>query len=198
MPFSTDTDWPQSLYRAFNAFRRTQTGFENRYYGPYTTLLTYCFGESLPGQYVVAPQNPTGDRDHQRATLGFIVFLVLDANPHPLLFVEVKNDELEGATVAENRYKADAQIRARYDKMFPLCPLPRLWGLSLFGTSLRVYCGTVETEEVEPGIEYPPSSTRSFSPDFLEGEWDLDILSPEGFEKIKEIVTDIEAGVAAL
>jgi hypothetical protein len=71
------------------------------------------------------------------------------------------------------------------------CPLPRLWGLSLLGTSLRVYCGDVVTGDVEPAFENRPSPGRIFPRKFLEGAWNIDILSQEGFAKMKEIVGDI-------
>jgi hypothetical protein len=32
----------------------------------------------------------------------------------------------------------------------------------------------------------------------LEGEWNLDILSQEGFDKVKEIIADITTASAAL
>ena len=36
------------------------------------------------------------------------------------------------------------------------CSLPRLWGLSLLGTSLCVYCGTVNAETIEPASDFVP------------------------------------------
>ena len=41
--------------------------------------------------------------------------------------------------------------------------------------------------------------TDAYSPrDFLAGSWSMDILSQEGFDKMKEIVNDILVSVAAL
>jgi hypothetical protein len=54
--------------------------------------------------------------------------------------------------MAGSRFEADDQIRHRYKEMFGNCPLPRLWGLSLLGTSLRVYCGTVATRTIKPEL----------------------------------------------
>ena len=78
------------------------------------------------------------------------------------------------------------------------CPLPSLWGLSLLGRSLRVYCGTVATETIEPDFMPRPSPSRILPRRFLEGARDIDILSPEGFNKMKEIITDVLAVAAGL
>ena len=193
MSFSTDTAWPQGFRTTFDICREQGKPFENRYYGPYDKLLNYCFGESF---YLVAPQNPPSDHDDaRRETVDFIVFLVVfDAKNHrPVLFAEIKDDGL--AHQAGFRFKADDQIRRRYDAMFADCPLPRLWGLSLLGTSLRVYCGTVATRTVEPAFV-----PRPLPPDFLEGPgaWNIDILSPKGFKTMKKIIADIHAAAAAL
>ena len=100
--------------------------------------------------------------------------------------------------MAGSRFEADDQIRHRYKEMFGNCPLPRLWGLSLLGTSLRIYCGTVATGAMKPNFMPRPDPGCILAPDFLEGAWDIDILSPEGFNKMKEIIMDVLAAAAAL
>lgn len=72
--------------------------------------------------------------------------------------------------------------------------LPVCGGLSLLGTSLRVYCGDVVTCKLEPAFESPG---HTLSRNFFEGAWDVDILSQEGFTKMEETVGDIigSAGV---
>ena len=107
---------------------------------------------------------------------------------------EIKDDSW--ATRAEQRFKADEQMRQRYNSMLQACPLPRLWGLSLLGTSLRVYCGDAATGDAEPAFEDCPSPNHVLPRDFLKGAWNIDILSQEGFDKIKEIVKDIVGNVA--
>ena len=112
-----------------------------------------------------------------------------------MLIAEIKDNGW--ATKAEKRFKADEQMRQRYDSMLQDCPLPRLWGLSLLGTSLRVYCGHVIDKDLEPAFENRPSSDHNLPSEFLEDAWDIDILSQEGFAKMKEIVGDITGNVAA-
>ena len=108
---------------------------------------------------------------------------------------EIKDDGWD--TKAQGRSKADKRMRQRYDYMLQNCPLPRLWGLSLFGTSLRVYSGDVVTCKIEPAFENRPDPGRLLPRNFLEGAWNIDILSQEGFAKMKEIVGNIVGNVAA-
>lgn len=197
MPFTTDTAWPAGLLNVFEIFRHQPEPFdkpENRYYGPYSKLLAYCFGPDSY-EFIVAPQNPPSDLS-PRDTVDFFVFLIVfDIQRRPVLMAEIKDDAW--ATRAEYRFKADDQIRQRYNFMLHDCPLPRLWGLSLLGTSLRVYCGDVATRDLEPEFENRPGDRRILPSDFLEGAWDINILSQEGFAKMKEIVGDIVDNAAA-
>jgi len=190
MPFQSDHGWPAGLLTIFNHARAKRTSFENRYYGPYDKLLNYCFGESFT--FYVAPQNPP--RDDSRDTVDFVVFLVVfDNNDRPVMIVEVKDDSW--AEKSELRYRADDQMRGRYALMLDDCPLPRLWGLSLLGTSARVYCGHKTTYEVQPPAIVRPDNSRVLPPTFLAGEWDLDLLTDDGFAKMTEIMADILAHV---
>jgi len=115
---------------------------------------------------------------------------VFNSNDRPVVIVEVKDDSW--AQKGELRYRADKQMRDRYGLMLDDSATPRLWGLSVFGTSVRVYCGDKASYEVTPqAVPRPEPLSRVLSPSFLAREWDLDLLSQEGFEKMKEIVTDI-------
>lgn len=100
------------------------------------------------------------------------------------------------ANEPHKRLKADTQMRQLYDQMLPDCPSPRLYGLSLLGTSLRVYCGDKVTGEITPRFVGRPYADRILPPDFLGGQWDLDILSPDGLKKMQEIVTYIKVEAA--
>lgn len=186
MPFHTDGHWPAGLLTIFDHARAKQSTFENRYYGPYDKLLNYCFGGNF--NFYVAPQNPT--RDDSRETVDSTVLLVVfDVHNKPVMIIEVKDDLW--AQNAELRFRADAQMRDRYAIMLGQCPLPRLWGISLLGTFARVYCGDRDSYELEPPAVPRPDPLRLVPLTFLAGEWNLDITSPEGFAKLKEIVTDI-------
>lgn len=191
MSFSTATAWPRGLCTIFDICRRQGKPFENRYYGPYTKLLHYCFGPTF--QYFIELQRPRSDLNlhdtvnFERFMQGFMV--VFDTNCRPVLFANIKDDGW--AHKADLRFSVDDQIRRWYGAMLGNCPLPRLWGLSLLGTSLRVYCGNVATGTIQPDFVPRPSPSHILPQHFLEGAWDIDILSPEGFNKTKEIITDV-------
>ena len=55
-----------------------------------------------------------------------------------------------------------------------------MWGLSFVGPSLRVYCGDVAIGTVVPPLD-----------DHIEEAWNIDILSPVGFMRMKKIVRDV-------
>ena len=195
MPFTTDAAWPTGLLKIFEICRHELQPFENHYYGPYNKLLTYCFGPDSFGFFIAPHISP--NEFSPRDTVDFVVFLIVfDIQRRPVLIAEIKDDAW--ATKADQRFKANNQMRQWYDSMLNDCPLPRLWGLSLLGTSLRVYCGDASNGNVEPVFEDRPNPGRTLPRNFLEGGWNIDILSQEGFEKMKEIVGDIVGSVAAL
>ena len=164
--------------------------FESRYYGPYDTLLNYAMTEDS-FTFFIAPQT-TPDETALLEPVDLVPFLVVfNQEQNPVLFAENKDDRW--ASRAERRQRADTQICQRYDQMLHECPTPRLYGLSLFGTSLRVYCGDKVTGKVTPDFVGRPNVNRSLPSDFLEGQWNLDILSSDGFTKMQEIVAYIKA-----
>ena len=163
-------------------------------YGAYNRLLGYCFGDSFT--FYVAPQHPPSDLQH-RDVFDFVVLLIVfDSDSRPVLVAEIKDDGW--AKRAHTRLEADEQLRRRYDSMLHDCPIPHLWGLSLLGTSARIYCGQVVTGAVTPPRQARPRDDYVLPPEFLAGQWSLDILSMEGFNKMKEIVADITTTVDAL
>ncbi|KAJ6558690.1 hypothetical protein B0H10DRAFT_2120619 [Mycena sp. CBHHK59/15] len=82
-------------------------------------------------------------------------------------------------------------MRARYDDLLYDCPLPLLYGLSVIGTNMRVYIGDAATMTLNPPrVETSPN--RVLDRKYLEDAWNVDILSAEGFLKMKEIVNFIK------
>jgi hypothetical protein len=189
MPFSTDVSWPQGLLDIFNVSRKKIALLESRYNGPYDRLFNYAVIEGSFTFFLSRQTVP--DETSPRDTVDFVVFMVVLNQEHkPVLIAEVKDDGW--ADEPDSRRRADSQMRQRFDQMLPICAIPRLYGLSLLGTSLRVYCGDKVTGEVTPHFVGRPDVNRVLPPDFLEGEWDLDILSPDGLKKMQEIVAYIK------
>ena len=190
MPFSTDVNWPQGLLDIFNDQNAL---IESRYYGPYDRLLNYAVIEGS-FTFFVAPQTASHETS-PRDTIEFVVFMVvLNQEQKPVLIAEIKDDRW--ANKPDKRQRADAQMRQRFDQMLPNCAIPRLYGLSLLGTSLRVYCGDKVTGEVTPHFVGRPNVDRILPPNFLERQWDFNILSPDGLRKIQEIVAYIKVEAA--
>ncbi|KAI5990834.1 hypothetical protein F5J12DRAFT_862101 [Pisolithus orientalis] len=69
--------------------------------------------------------------------------VILNQGQKPVLVADIKNDKW--ADSADKRWIADIHTRQRYDQMLAECPIPELYGLSLLGTSLRVYRGVKAT-----------------------------------------------------
>jgi len=143
MPFQTDNSWPAGLRIIFErACARRDITFENRYNGPYDKLLNYCFGNGFT--FYISPQNPPVVDSHH--TVNLAIFPVKFDKP---VFILKVNDD-SWAQKAELRYRADKQMRDHYALVLDECPSPRLWGLSVLGTSMRVYCGSKTTRDVTP------------------------------------------------
>jgi hypothetical protein len=193
MSFSTDVNWPQGLLDIFNVSRSQNAPFESRYYGPYDRLINYAL---IEGSFTFFLSRQTApDETSPRDTGDFVVFMVvLNQQRQPVLIVEIKDDRWVGQP--DKRQRADAQMRQRFDQMLFNSAIPRLYGLSLLGTSLRVYCGDKTTGRVTPVFVGRPDVDRILPSDFLEGQWNLDILSQEGFRKIQEIVAYIKMKAA--
>ena len=193
MPFATDVNWPEGLLNIFNVSRNRNAPFESRYNGPYDRLFNCAVIEGS-FTFFLAPRTAP-DETSPRDAVDFTVFMVvLNQEQQPVLIAEIKDDGWVGEP--DKRQRADSQMRKRFDQMLPNCPIPRLYGLSLLGTSLRVYCGDKATGGVTPLFVGRSDMNRILPPDFLEGKWNLDILSQDGLRKIQEIVAYIKVEAA--
>ncbi|KAJ7730515.1 hypothetical protein B0H14DRAFT_2998956 [Mycena olivaceomarginata] len=165
MPFATDTSWPAGLTNIFDIARSGHGSFENRYYGPYNTMLFYY-------------------------TVDFIVYLIVYRDQRPVFLVEIKDDA--HILVPTKRKAADAQMRERYDELLHACPIPMLYGLSVLGTKMRVYCGNLADQTVAPS--FVDTDPRYVLPnDYLGGEWSVDIMSQAGFSEMKRMINYIKS-----
>ena len=195
MPFSADLNWPQGLLDIFEISRNENTSLDSRYYGPYDRLFNYAV---IEGSFTFfLSRQTTPDETSPLDVVDFVVLnVVLNREQKPVLIAQIKDDRW--ANKPDKRQRADAQMRQKYDQMLAKCAIPRLYGLSLLGTSLRIYCGDKNTGEVTPHYVGRPHMDRVLPPDFLEGQWDVDILSQDGLGKIQEIVAYIKAEAATV
>ncbi|KXN87529.1 hypothetical protein AN958_08508 [Leucoagaricus sp. SymC.cos] len=188
MQFLEDHAWPATLLTLIESICNRPMPFSSHYHGSYLMLLYYCFRE--PNfMFLVAPQPiPQDSRIHDATN--FNICLGLPRNSNDLVcLVEVKDDHWNLS--ADLSYLADQQMRNRYSKMREACPLPRLWGISLLGTKMCIYCGDTVTNMVDPLVSPLLEPSAGPTSDFLAGEWNLDILSQDRFQMIKEIIGNI-------
>jgi hypothetical protein len=82
-------------------------------------------------------------------------------------------------------------MRARYDDLLYNCPLPKLYGLSVMGTNMRLYTGDAQKMTLDPP-RVPTSPNHVLDRTYLENAWNVDILSAEGFAKMKQIISYIK------
>ncbi|KAF9450699.1 hypothetical protein P691DRAFT_664751 [Macrolepiota fuliginosa MF-IS2] len=204
--FLGDHTWPAGLLAIFERARTKCATFEKWCYGLYNKLLNYCFGGLL--HFLCCSPGPSWGWHSRHCR----IIRLVDTKGKPVIIVEVGDGSW--AEKAELRCRADKKCRIgsprtcsnfpmlrffcelRFSLMLEECPIPHLWGLSLLGTKMRVYCGDKASYVVAPeAVARPEPSKCLLPPGFLVGRWDLDILSREGFEKVKEVVGDIFARV---
>ena len=186
MSFLAANAWPVGLLNIFEHDRANRLTFEDRYRGPYDKLLNYCFGNDFTFCVGLYPQ-PEESREDDPLVI-FVVFHT--PSDSPVLFLEAKDDSW--AQKAALRFRADCHMRDRYNFMLSECSLPRLWGISVLGTSMRAYCGDTKEFHVCPEYTQHPRDWSHVLPSAcLKREWETDILSQEGLDKMKEIVADV-------
>jgi hypothetical protein len=185
--FSFAANWPQGLLDIFNVSRNQNASLKSRYCGPYDRLFNYAVVEGSFTFFLAPAPIETSAHDG----VDFVVsMVVLNQEQKPVLIAAIHDDRW--AHEPDKCQRADTQMRQQYDQMLPNCPIPRLFGLSLLGTSLRIYSGDKLTGGVTPHFVGRPDADRILPPDFLRGQWDLDILSLDGLKKMQEIVSYIK------
>jgi hypothetical protein len=191
MPFSTDVNWPQGLLNIFD-IGRTECTLEARYNGAYDRLFNYAFEDSfaffLDPQLAPEETPPCDDIECVR------YMAVLNNERKPVLIAQIQDDGWVDSPLS--RRMADKKMRLLYNKLSYKCPIRSLYGLSLLGTSLRVYCADTVTGYITPQFVGDPDMRRAQPRNVLEGQWDLDILSKDGLVKMQEIVAYIKGEAA--
>jgi hypothetical protein len=92
-----------------------------------------------------------GEANDRKAT-GFVQLVVFDADQRPVLFLDLKDDSHVGFPA--KRKAADVQMRKRYNDLLYQydCPIPKLHGLSVLGTHMRMYCRDKANGIVRPSF----------------------------------------------
>jgi len=179
--------WSEAVTKQFSLVDRF-TRQESDWYGPFNTLLFELFPPSE--DYQVTPQyKPVeGSRD-------FTVHYVIRKGRVPIFFVELS---LYGSL--KNFYAralADEQMRDHFREISSgSFPMPKLVGVSFFGTQFCVYTFTTETRALQPKLIMPDADiVNDIAP---EDRWAFDVLNDQGEAKLREVATAAKAMAANL
>ena len=148
---------------------------------------------SLPLQstnYQITPQykRVKGSQD-------FTVHFIVRKRRVPIFFAELKTyGSLKNLST---RALADDQMRDRFRKFLSdSTPMPKLIGISSFGTQLCVYTFTTETRTLKPNLIM--ADARIINDIVPEDRWAFDVLNDEGEAKLREVVTAVKSMAANL
>jgi hypothetical protein len=156
---------------------------ENEYSGPFNALLNSLFPAS--SLYQISPQS--------KRIAGSIDFTVtfLPKQNVPVVIVQVMTDV--AYETPSSRKAADEQMRESIHDASTRLPstMPKLYGLSFFGTRFCVYEYTHTSGMLTPrriGLEPDIITDTAFKE-----RWNLDILEEQGESRFGELVGQIKA-----
>lgn len=155
----------------------------SEYYGPYNGLLNDLFPKQE--HYMVVPQYK---RPAQLTSVDFTTIFLVQQQKHPVFFIEIKP-----AGHIHNvapRASADKQMRERFEDLGDRVKIPILYGVSAIGTKLCFYKYTKETGDLEP--ELILGSARRVIDTAPINRWDVDILTPQGEQRLREVVGHVK------
>lgn len=182
---------PNFVKVQFNIIDKRTTD-ESEYSGPFNALLNSLFPASEHYQIALQSQRSAGSID-------FTVMLLLEEKI-PLFIVQVKTDV--AYETPSSRKAADEHMRERiHDASTYLCTniqtkvytVPKLYGLSFFGTRFCVYEYTHSNGALTPRrIGLQPDIITDTAP---KERWNLDVLEKQGKTRLEEVVGLIKAMV---
>ena len=118
-----------------------------------------------------------------------VALFVVELNKHPVLFIEVKTPG--SFCLNSKRKEADDQMRDRFRTLQHSIVMPRLPGISAFGTRLAFYEYETATTRVTPPAIVPD---LTYLNDVAPAErWTHDLLDANGAARIRQMVEDVLA-----
>ncbi|KAF8515596.1 hypothetical protein BDD12DRAFT_811098 [Trichophaea hybrida] len=162
---------------------------ESEYYGPYNSLLNDLFPKQE--HYMVVPQYK---RPEQSKSVDFTTVFLVRHQKHPVFFVEIK--PAGHIHNVSPRASADKQMRERFEDLGDRVEIPILYGVSAIGNKLCFYKYTKATGDLEP--ELIPSNARRVIDTAPINRWDVDILTPQGEQRLLEVVGHVKGMCAQM
>ena len=176
---------PSFVTNQFNIIDKRTTD-QIDYSGPFNALLNSLFPASEDYQIALQSQRIAGSID-------FTVMFLLERK-FPVIIVQVMTNV--AYETPSSRKAADEQMRESiHDASIRLDAraMPKLYGLSFFGTRFCVYEYTHSSGTLTPRrIGVQPDIITDTAP---KERWNLDILEEQGKTRLEEIVGDIKAMV---
>jgi hypothetical protein len=171
---------------------------EKDYYPPWNKLLNYLFPPN--SNFTVCPQSwPTRETKAIDFYVDFRPSFLLEimVKRVVVMVVELKNGASELNSLSARR-EADTQIRTRLVDLAGMgnFPLQKLYGISAFGTHMRLYTATKAQGVINlsPPPNEPPEGTSVHAVwDVAPQEgWSDDIMTRAGADKLSLIVAEVK------
>jgi len=166
--------WDQSILEEFRSALPRGEENEEEYYPPYHTILTHLFPREEHFRFYY---------------MGYIrpdvsIMFLIAYHGDPVFLVKVKaarqiHDE-------SCRASADRELREMFAELYNNLKIPILHGVSAIGTKLCFYKYSKRMQQIEPGRVpyYMFTAPRD--------RWNLDLLTPEGEQRLRDVVGHIK------
>jgi hypothetical protein len=181
--------WPEHIVEQFSTVTLLGEVDETEYYGPYNGLLLDQFPG--PEHYMIVPQYK---RPRYPQSIDFTTIFIVQRHKHPIFFIEIKPAGHIKSGFA--REAADGQMRQQFEALVDQLTIPTLYGISALGTQLCVYTYDKETRALHPKrIDKDLKRIIDRAP---ANRWDIDLMTPAGAVRIRELVAHVKALCAEL
>ncbi|RPB28992.1 hypothetical protein L211DRAFT_252024 [Terfezia boudieri ATCC MYA-4762] len=117
-------------------------------------------------------------------SVDFTTIFLVRRNRHPVFFVKVKSSG--SLRHISSREEADLQMRERFKNIFDDVQIEILYVVSAMGTKLCIYSLNKESRRLLPKII--PSDPEIVTDTAPIDRWDVDIMTLEGEERLRQVV----------
>lgn len=171
--------WDEFILEQFESATQGGESDESYYYGPYNSLLTDLFPKEE--HYMIVPQYK---RPARLTSVDFTTIFLVQQQLQPVFFVEVK--PAGHIQYISSRTSADKQMRESFEDLGERVKIPILHGVSAIGNKLCFYKYTKVTRVLEPALI--PGSITMLIDTAPSNRWDVDLLTPQGEQRLREVV----------
>lgn len=124
--------------------------------------------------------------------IDFTVIFVVRHPEKPVFFMEIKP---EGSIHSRSARKgADRQMRARFGDFIESVDIVKFYGVSAIGANVCIYTQDRGTGYILP--EFIPNDRRYSIDVTPANRWDLNVLTPQGEEMLRNVATHVKYIVA--